>query len=79
MPKIVHFRDDCIGCFSCIQCAEDNWEVAEDGKVNLKRSQKKNKTCVAEIAELEVENNQLAAQACPMGIIRLLDDQGNEV
>lgn len=79
MPKIIHTRENCIGCFTCVEYAPSNWEIGEDGKVNLKRSQQKNKISIAKITELEVECNQCAAAACPMGIIRVEDDEGREL
>lgn len=79
MPKIIHFRDDCIGCFSCVEHAPSNWEIGEDGKATLKRSKEKNNTFVATITDVEVECNRCAAMSCPVGIIRVQDDNGNSI
>mgnify|MGYP005676911295 CR=1 FL=1 len=80
MPKIIHFRDDCIGCHACVDCSPDSWEMSdEDGKSNLKRSTQKKDTFVADISEVEVASNIEAAKDCPMHIIRVLDDDGNEI
>ena len=80
MPKIIHYRDDCIGCHACVDNAPDNWEMSEeDGKSNLKRSVCKKGTFIAEISDVEVEKNIDAARDCPVNIIRVMDDDGNEV
>ncbi len=80
MPKVVHYRDACIGCNSCVEVASDSWDMSsEDGKANLKRSTRKKNTYVADISDVEVEKNVEAAELCPMNIIRVLDDEGNEV
>ena len=80
MPKIVHYRDACIGCNACVEVAPDSWEMSdEDGKANLKRSACKKNTQVADISDVEVEKNVEAAELCPVNIIRVLDDKGNEI
>ena len=54
MPKIIHFRHDCIGCNSCAEYASDYWEMTEkDGKALLKRSTKKGETYVLDISNFE--------------------------
>ena len=80
MPKIVHYRDDCIGCHACVDIAPDSWGMSdEDGKSNLKRSVCKKDRFIADISEVEVEKNVAAAKSCPVNIIRVLDDEGNEI
>lgn len=79
MPKLIHQRADCIGCFACVENAPNNWEIGEDGKAKLKRAQTKNQVSIAEIPDFEVECNQCAAAACPMNIIRVQDASGREI
>jgi len=50
-----------------------------DGKAKLKRSEEKNGLYVAEISEPEVEANLRASQSCPVGIIKVMDENGNEL
>lgn len=74
MPKIVHYRDNCIGCNSCVEHSPEHWEMSkEDGKSNLKGSEKKKEVFVLQISEVEVEKNKEAAEDCPMNIIKVLD------
>lgn len=78
--KIIHYRNNCIGCNSCTEHAPGNWEIdATDGKVNLKRANGKDGVFIAEISELELADNQRAAQDCPVGIIHILDAQGKDI
>lgn len=79
MPKLIHYRDNCIGCYSCVEVAPNNWEIGPDGKATLKRSEQKKLVSVAEISEFEIDCNQCAAAACPMNIIRVIDNQGKEL
>ncbi len=70
--KIIHYRNNCIGCNSCVEHAPGNWEIDQtDGKANLKRSCGKDGVFIAEISELEVEDNKKAAEDCPVGIIHV--------
>lgn len=72
--KIIHFRDDCIGCNSCVENAPSNWEIdPADGKATLKRSIKKNNVFVAEISDVELEANKRASEDCPVGIIQIVE------
>ena len=78
--KIIHLREDCIGCNSCTEHAPYNWEIdSKDGKASLKRATKKGNNFIAEISDPEVEANKMAAQDCPIGIIRIIDEQGKEI
>lgn len=80
MPKLVHFRDNCIGCNSCVEISEQHWEMdPRDGKSNLKRSKNKNGVFVCDICPFEVEANKKAGKDCPVGIIRVLDDKGKDI
>lgn len=78
--KIIQFRENCIGCNSCVENSPDNWEInPQDGKACLKRSQEKNGKFIAEISELEVEANKRSAQYCPVGIIHINDPSGKDI
>jgi len=35
MVRIQHKRDDCIGCFACVDVAPNYWSVAADGLASL--------------------------------------------
>ena len=75
MPKtitVVHDRDKCIGCRSCVLLAPQNWTILEtDGKARLIGSKKKDKVYVGEIFDVDLELNKKAATACPMKIIKI--------
>jgi ferredoxin len=74
--KVIHNRQKCIGCRSCLTIAPQNWQMDEvDGKANLLGAQEKgagtNKTHVGEIFECDIPANQKAAAACPRNIIKV--------
>lgn len=70
--KVIHQRGDCIGCNSCVNIAPQNWRMDDaDGKSVLIGSKKKGEVFVAEAFEFDKEANQLAAEACPVRIIKV--------
>lgn len=71
--KVIHLRDKCIGCAACVMLAPENWEMDEDGKATLKNAicYKKRNLYIAEIEAQNLEENKLAEEACPMGIIQV--------
>ncbi len=78
--KVVHQREDCIGCGLCVELAPNNWFMdLSDGKAKLRRSEEKNGLYIAEISEPEVEDNLEAARNCPVNIIKVLDENGQEL
>jgi ferredoxin len=70
MIKIVHDRENCIGCGSCVAVCPRYWEMAEDGKSNLKGS-KKRTDGKFELEVGEAECNDAAAQVCPVNVIKI--------
>jgi len=79
MPKIIHFRQNCIGCDSCVEHAPRYWCMDEDGKSTLERAEYKDGIGILEIDEVEIPGNIEACRDCPVGIIRIQDDGGNEI
>ena len=72
MPKIVHYRNKCIGCNSCVEYSPNNWKISSnDGKSDLIGSVKKKDTFVKKIREDEIVENELAARDCPVKIIHI--------
>jgi len=71
MAKIVHEREKCIGCGSCVALCPKFWEMADDGKSTLIGSEK-NPEGNFELEVEEIECNQKAADACPVQCIRIV-------
>ena len=72
MPTIIHFRDRCIGCNTCVEHDPDKWEISTvDGKSNLKKAVDKKGVFVLKVNSIEAEKNKKAAQDCPVGIIKV--------
>jgi ferredoxin len=61
--RIVQVREMCIGCGACANICPENWEMADYGKSKPKKT---------DIDELD--RNKEAADACPVGCIRIKEE-----
>lgn len=72
MVKIVHYREKCIGCNSCVEIAPSFWRMSkEDGKSDLIGATQKKDVEILEISLAELSDNEKAAKACPVNIIKI--------
>lgn len=70
--KVVHQRKNCIGCNVCVTMAPQSWIMDPvDGKSRLVGSVDKGSVYVGEIFDCDIEDNERAAQACPVNIIKI--------
>lgn len=65
-------REKCIGCGSCAALCEEYFEMAEDGKSNLKGSSKNLKTGNFELETEKAGCIKEAVEACPVQIIHTI-------
>jgi len=68
--KIIHEREKCIGCGSCVALCPKFWEMGEDGKSTLKNGKRKSEGNF-ELEITEAGCNQDAADSCPVQIIHV--------
>ncbi len=72
MIKIVHLRHKCIGCNACVEAAPEEWVISgNDGKALLRKSKQKGLYFILEVEDWKREANQLAADNCPVKIIKV--------
>jgi len=72
MPKLIHYRQRCIGCNACVEVAVERWRMSrKDGKAVLLGGIEKKGVFQAEIRDDEVPDNERAVKACPVNVIRL--------
>lgn len=71
MPKLIQYRDKCIGCGVCHQWQPDWWRMSrKDGKATLVKGIKKNQTYVREIETGEEDLAKKVVRDCPVRIIK---------
>jgi ferredoxin len=72
MPRIVQYRDKCIGCNLCYEMWPLRWRMSKtDGKSVLVGGEKKKLVYTTLISEDEVEINKKIADACPVKLIKI--------
>lgn len=72
MPKIIHYRDTCIGCGVCFEMQPELWRMSrKDGKAVLVGAQEKKRTHVLSVNPLLAEETRPVAKACPVNIIKV--------
>jgi ferredoxin len=70
--KIIHKKNDCIGCGACAAITPDFWEMNDEGLSHLKGSNLEGDIEVRVISsEEDRARNQEAADVCPVQIISL--------
>ncbi|MFH1643361.1 MAG: ferredoxin [Patescibacteria group bacterium] len=69
--KIVHDRSKCIGCGSCVALCADFFEIAEDGRAHLLKSQLDEKLDMETREIEEAECAEEAVNICPVQCIQL--------
>lgn len=73
MPKILHYRNKCIGCNICYEIWPVRWRLSRvDGKCTLVNGIAKKGVWQTNISTDEVAVNEKVASACPVKVIRIV-------
>lgn len=72
MPKIVQYRDKCIGCGICFEMQPAMWRMSrKDGKATLVLAVPKKKVFIRPV-DIDLLSQCVAvANACPVNIIKI--------
>lgn len=72
MTIITHQREKCIGCNYCVELAYEFWRMSvKDGKSTLIGGKEKRGFYTLRTDDMAFEDNQKAAEACPVNIIKV--------
>ena len=73
MPKIIYYRNKCIGCGVCYEQQPALWRMSKkDGKATLVKSLAKRHTYVLTVSKTMEQQANGVAVGCPVKIIKVL-------
>jgi ferredoxin len=73
LPKIIQYRNKCIGCCICAEMQPQFWKMSKkDGKAVLLHSENKNSIFILKIPATEKDLSLTVADACPVKIIKVV-------
>ena len=72
MSKVIHERELCIGCGSCVALCPKYWEMSEDGKSKLLNAKEDKTTGHFKLETSDLGCNQEAADSCPVDCIKIV-------
>jgi ferredoxin len=73
MPRIIHYRNKCIGCGICYEMQPELWRISKkDGKATLLKAVVKKEIASVMINEAMTEKVKSIVKACPVNIIKLI-------
>ncbi|MGE5520924.1 MAG: ferredoxin [Candidatus Dadabacteria bacterium] len=72
MPKVIQYRNKCIGCGICYEMMPSSWRMSrKDGKATLVRAEMKKGIAVLDVAFDIEDTMREVAIACPVKIIKI--------
>lgn len=73
MPKIIFYRNKCIGCSICREMQPEVWRMSKkDGKAVLLHGMEKKEIYQLSIHEILLQRATEVAEACPARIIKIV-------
>lgn len=73
MPKIIHYRQRCIGCNACVEIDYERWRMSKkDGKAVLLHGINKKGVYQLEVPYDAIEVCEKVIEACPVKVIQLV-------
>jgi ferredoxin len=72
MPKIIFYRNKCIGCSICREMQPEVWRMSKkDGKAVLLKAIEKKQVHQLRLPDFLIETSKEVAAACPARIIKI--------
>lgn len=73
MPKLVQYRNKCIGCGVCHELQPDLWRMSKkDGLATLVNGMLKKEVWQLEVSDTIAQQSKRTIEACPAGIIKIM-------
>lgn len=72
MPKIIFYRNKCIGCSICREMQPEIWRMSKrDGKAVLLKAIEKKQIHQLELSSILMDRSIEVAEACPARVIKV--------
>ena len=72
MPKIIHYRNKCIGCGICFELQPELWRMSKkDGKATLLKAQASKDIFILTIPAAMEDKTREVVKVCPVRVIKL--------
>lgn len=72
MPKIIHYRNKCIGCGICFELQPELWRMSKkDGKATLLKAQASKDIFILTIPVGMEDKTREVVKVCPVRVIKL--------
>lgn len=72
MPKIIHYRNKCIGCGICFELQPELWRMSKkDGKATLLKAQASKDIFILTIPATMEDITREVVKVCPVRVIKL--------
>ena len=72
MPKIIHYRNKCIGCGICFELQPELWRMSKkDGKATLLKAQASKDIFILTIHVGMEDKTREVVKVCPVRVIKL--------
>jgi ferredoxin len=72
MPKIIFYRDKCIGCSICREMQPELWRMSKkDGKAVLLHAVEKKQIHQLELPPIFMDRSKEVMEACPARVIKI--------
>ena len=74
MFKLIHLREECIGCSACARMDPKNWRMNADGKADLLNADDIEAYPLEKEMDSEIDLSLEVAQSCPVNVIHIEKD-----
>lgn len=72
MYSLTQYRNKCVGCNACVEMSPERWRMStKDGKATLINGKSKKGIYTVMIQSEELATATMAAERCPVNIIKL--------
>lgn len=69
--KLIHKKNECIGCGACAAIAPKFWKMTDEGKSDIVKGKKTSTGAELDISDEDYPENKEAMDSCPVAAIEI--------